>query len=179
MKSKTKRSVIIGVAAAALLGAGVFLGIWLGTGTPEPEAEPVVVQETPRGVVSGRGTVVTEDNLEEVLARRADPNRFAHYLTQMSIDWVFETATSASQNMYVANDPSNPGTVFFDLVLPETGEVIFSSPYIPLGARLDSIYLDVELPPGTYRPVVIYHLVDEYYEVQATVSVAITLRILG
>lgn len=154
------------------MAAGVFLGTWLSGGETDPE--PVVQQH-----VGGRGVIATEENIEELRAqRRDDDGRFRHYRTRMSNDWVFQTATSPSTNVFVENAPSNPGTVFFDVVLPDTGEVIFSSPYLPLGARIDSITLDVELPPGEYSPVVIYHLLDDDYEVRTTVSVGINLRIL-
>lgn len=183
--SKAKKYTVISVCAVVLVGVAVFLGAWFTREGPTPEPEPIVervvervyVTERDRVPAGGRGIVVTEDNLDEIRERMRIAEQFGHFLTSMSTDWVFETALSPSINAYVENHESNPGTVFFDVVLDD--EIIFSSPYIPLGERLDSITLDVELPPGEYRPTVTYHLLDENYQVQATLSVAVSLRILG
>lgn len=175
---KNKRLVVIFACAAVLVAAGVFLGVWL-TGRGEPEVVIVHEPAPTREYVGSRGTVITEDNLEDIRDLAEERRRFSHYEARMSIDWEFETSSSPSRNVYVENLPTNPGTVFFELVLPETGELLFTSPYIPLGGRLDSVTLDVDLPPGVYRPHVIYHLVNEDYEVMATVTVEVTMRILN
>ncbi|MCL2839584.1 MAG: hypothetical protein FWE05_02335 [Defluviitaleaceae bacterium] len=159
----------------ALVAGGVFLGVWLVGGESEPEG-PIVRERTH---VGARGTVVTEENVEELLAQMNEPSIFDHYRVRMNNNWVFNTATSPSTNMFVENHESNPGTVFFDVVLSDTDELVFSSPYIPLGGSLRNITLDTALPPGEYEAIVIYHLVDEYYEVQTTVSVGVTLSIQG
>lgn len=181
-KSKRPLAVFICVAAVALVAAGVLVGVFLagrGAGA-EPEPEPLVEYTPARETnPSGRGVVITEDNVDEFRQRNQDSARFAHYRVRMTNEWEFDTATSPSRGMRVENSEDNPGTVFFDLILAETGELLYSSPYIPLGAVLNSISLDMELSPGQHDATVVYHLVDEYYEVQSTLSVGVILRILG
>lgn len=155
------------------LGVAVMVGAWF-FGGEDTQADPPA-----RDHLQARGTVATLENMHEVFTQTEEQRRFNRYEASMSIDWEFETSRSPSNNVFVENLPTNPGTVFFDLVLPETGELLFSSPYIPLGGILDSITLDVDLPPGVYHPHVIYHLVDEDNEVRATVTVGVTMSILN
>lgn len=182
-KTKSKLPLIaLGcIAVVVLVAAGVYAGTLLSGRGAEPASALAVRNSVEREVVTGaRAVLITEENIDEVREEQAAiAERFGHYRVQMTNDWVFETAYSLSHNVNVRNDESNPGTVFFDLILPETGELLYSSPYIPLGASLDSITLDVALSPGEYEAVVVYHLVDEYYVVQTTLSVGVTLRILG
>jgi hypothetical protein len=173
-KSKSKPVFIAAIClgAAMMVVAGVFLGVWLSGG----EVESVeVVDARERGHVSARGVVVTEDNIDEFLEQQPRDTRFNSYRTRMTNEWVFSLSTGTSYNVHVENHPNNAGTVFFDLVLD--GEIIYSSPYIPLGERVDSIAIDADVPPGEHSPVVVYHLVDEYYAVRSTLSVGITLHV--
>lgn len=172
MKKPKPKTIALAGCVAAVLVVGIWVGGWL-FGREDSPPEPL------REYLHARGFVATEDNIDELFAQAAALQQFSHYEARMSIEWDFETATTPSANAYVKNLPTNPSTVFFDLVLPETGQLLFSSPYLPLGSRLDNIVLDVELPPGVYHPNVIYHLVDEDYEVRATVTVGITMRILN
>jgi hypothetical protein len=67
--------------------------------------------------------------------------------------------------------------MYFDLVLDETGEIIFSSPFIPVGARLDDVVLNTTLPAGNHPATVVYFMVDDDFEEVATVMVAVILRV--
>lgn len=131
----------------------------------------VVIKPSPTG---GRGTVVTEDNAEEIRAQIADATPIADgsYVTSMSIDWHFKGATST--DAYVANAVENTRTVYFDLLLAESNELLYSSPYIPVGAELKEITLDKELEPGTYETILVYHLVDDDENELSTLSIALT-----
>lgn len=128
--------------------------------------------------ISGRGTLATEDNVEDLIAEM-EQNTDAAYTVSMNIDWNFEDGTSPSSNAYVENDISNSRTVYFNLMLADTSEVIYSSPFIPLGSTLTDFALDKDLAAGDYPAIVEYHLVDDDHNEISTVSVTVTLHILN
>ena len=132
----------------------------------------------PRGTV-GTGVVVTEDNLQEALDWLSRPLEDATYTTSMNIEWVFERWNTPSLNAFVENYHTNNRTVYFDLWLDATEELLFTSPYIPVGAELDEMRLIKQLPAGVYPSTVTYFLVDDDYNEVANLSVAVTVRILS
>lgn len=139
--------------------------------------EPEVVESgpTPPGYV--RGTVITEDNVDEVLAQEAEPVVAGYYNCTMNVEWHFEDSSKVSYDAYVLNSTINTHTVYFDVNLEETGELVYSSPYIPVGLELDEIQLTSELEAGIYPVIVTYHLVDEDNNELSTVAVTVTLYI--
>ena len=129
-------------------------------------------------VTSGRGTVVTQDNVSQLIAE-AEQNADTAYTVSMNIEWDFENGTSPSTNAYVENDTSNLRTVYFNVLLADTSELVYSSPYIPVGSTLTGFALDKDLEAGDYLAVVEYHLVDDDQQELSTVSVTTTLHILN
>lgn len=123
---------------------------------------------------SGRGTVVTEDNADNISISQ-EPVEDGMYETSMTIDWHFVGAKS--DDAYVANVENNTRTVYFDLNLADTGENIYSSPYIPVGSELSGLTLERELEPGTYNTILVYHLVDDDNKELSTLSVALTIYV--
>lgn len=140
--------------------------------------EPDVVQ--PTAPLSGRGTLVTPDNVQELIEQaQSDANTDASYTASMNIDWYFEDGASVSSNAYVENHASNSRTVYFDLFLAESEQLVYSSPYIPVGSTLQEFALDERLARGDYPAVCVYHLVDDEHNEVSTVSVAVTLHVLN
>ncbi len=127
----------------------------------------------------GRATFVSKENVEEVKEALDTPIEDAYYTTSMTIDWNFYDGKSASTNAYVENATSNKRTVYFDVYLESTGELVYSSPYLPVGEKMNEIVLDKALDKGDYPAIVIYHLVDDEHQEITTVAVAITLHILN
>lgn len=161
--------IIIGVLVLALAGVLVFF-LW-----QREEAEP-----PPRGTVQGgTGIVLTPDNIDEVDSLLAGPGRFGQFRVGMTSEWVFDNGQAPSSTALVRNHPSNPSTVFFDVVLNDTDEVVYSSPYIPLGEEISNFALDVNLSAGVYEAMVIYFLVDDDYEVVTTASFGVTLMVMN
>lgn len=136
--------VLLLVVIAALVGVIVYL--------LQPEEEEA-------GNDRGRAVVLTEDNVAEFESESAVED--GYYLVTMNTTWEFEDGKSESSNAYVANARENTRTVYFDVFLSDTGEKVYSSPYLPVGAELENIKLEKELPAGAYTAVVTYHLVDE------------------
>lgn len=126
-----------------------------------------------------RDIVVTPDNVEEILEQMAESNPDTSYTASMNVDWYFADSSTPSDNSYVENAPENGRTVYFDILLASSNEMVYTSPYIPVGSRLESIALQSDLEAGDYEAVCLYHLVDDDNQEVSTVSVAVTLHILN
>lgn len=161
--------IIIAVLIIALIGALVYM-FW-------PESQEEVEQ---RGTTtSGSGRLLTLDNLDDVRQRMSEFSADAQYTVSMTTNWVFDTARTPSRNAVVDNLVRNSRTVYFDVIINSTDEVVFSSPYIPLGETLENFALDKDVSPGVYDATVRYFLVDDNNEVVADVAVSVTLTING
>ena len=158
-KGNGSQIIIIILLVVLLIAAGII--IYLLTRTEE---EPEVMDN--------RGTVITEDNASDVIIDQEIDD--AYYEVSQTLDWHFNG--TQSDDAYVANDPSNKRTVYFDLML-ENGEVIYSSPYIPLGSEIKGITLDKQLDPGTYETIVMYHLVDDDGKEVSSLKVGLTIYV--
>lgn len=151
------------VVIIALLGTVIYL-------LTRPQEAPA-----PQATDGVRATIVTPENVDEV--KNKEKVGIGYYSCKMNVDWNFKDSSSPSYNAYVANSENNNNTVYFDLILDETGELLYSSPYIPVGSELEDITLDANLKAGDYSATVTYHLVDEENNELSTVSVAVTLHV--
>ena len=159
------------IALVLVLGATITYFMW-------PEDEPVTIED--RGTaLGGRGMVLTPDNIEEVTRLMNEPNPDAQFTVSMTTNWVFETSLTPSRTAIVNNRESNSRTVYFDVTLRDTGELVYSSPYIPLGGTLENFALDANLRAGVYDAIIHFFLVDDDNEVVADVMDTVTLTING
>jgi hypothetical protein len=113
--------------------------------------------------------------MDEVLnAEKVDSGFFE---TRMSTEWTFINNNS-SENVYLANAETNLHTFYFDIVVGDTEkEVVYSSPYVPVGAEMPQFSLEKALDKGDYPATVIYHLMDDENKEISSVSIAVTLHI--
>lgn len=113
--------------------------------------------------VKKRDVIVNEENVEkiaeEIIAETHVPP--GNYNVTMSTTWHFTDGSSGSYDSYVENSERNTNDVYFDIVRSDTKEMIYSSPVISLGAKIEDITLDTPLEAGTYDCVLTYHLVDK------------------
>lgn len=131
-----------------------------------------------RATVSSKNVnIITEDNVEEMLEQLNKPVEDASYVCTMNVDWYFEDASQPSYNAYVMNSTDNTRTVYFDLALEEGLEILYSSPYIPVGETVNEVELNTVLEAGTYPAVVVYHMVDEEHQEVGSVTVTVMLHI--
>lgn len=128
-------------------------------------------------VSTGRGTVVTLDNKDEILADLNNKVSDGFYEIMMNVEWSFKDASTPSDDAYVANPTTNSNTVYFDVVVDSTGETVYESPMIPVGYALQDINLKSDLTAGTYPCTLTYHLVDENSKDISTLAVGVTLNI--
>lgn len=132
-----------------------------------------------------RNVLITPDNVESVvqeLEEKQEQESVApgYYTVTMNPTWHFASGSAASEDAVVVNAETNTNDVYFDIVLAEDEEkVIYKSPVIPLGGRLENITLDEPLEAGNHGCVVIYHLIDEEQNTLSTLRVAITIIVEG
>lgn len=126
-----------------------------------------------------RNVVVTPDNVDEVIKNMKEDEfvPVGSYNATMNSTWNFADGSSASSNAYVENSTSNTNDVYFDLMLADTSEIIYSSPVIPIGSHLENITLDKVLEAGSYDCVVKYVLVDENQKPLSSLKVAVKVII--
>lgn len=124
--------------------------------------------------IDTRPTVVTEDNVDEVIAAMNEPVVDGSYEVTMNTEWTFD---GNSSDAYVENSANNSRTVYFDVTLADTGELVYSSPYVPVGEKVKGFALDTKLESGTYNAVVTYHLVDDNKEEVSNLSVTVTFHV--
>lgn len=182
-KANLKKPLLIccGVCVSVAVVAGaVFAAYRMGAGS-RGESEPIVQvieRITPQSpqITGGRGTVLTPDNMRNIDEIMAVNPRATHFTTSMNTNWVFPNgSTQPSSSASVGNSTFNHYTVFFDVVLIETGEVVYASPYLPVGARVEYFALDVDLPQGEHRAIAIFRLVDEDFEELSDIAINVTL----
>lgn len=165
-KKKKKGGILVAVVIIALIGVIIYLLL-----LREPEAE----KEEER-----RNVLVTPENVESVLKDADESTPSGYYTVTMNSGWHFPNGKEPSSDSLVENVEKNTNDVYFDIVLEEDEDkVLYSSPIIPRGSRLEAVALDEDLDAGTYDCVVIYHLVDEEQNTLSTLRVALTIIVEG
>lgn len=157
--------IIIILLVLLLIGAGVIVALLLQGKSEEKDS---------RATVEARGTIVTKDNVNELL-KEEETVQDGYYDVSMSIDWHFKHGVTT--DAMVANKTTNTRTVYFDLLTEETEELVYSSPYIPVGESMQGFTLDKQMEPGEYDMIVRYHLVDDDNVEVSNLSVGVTIYV--
>ena len=165
-KLTRKQCIIIGAATAVfliLVSTIVYLLVYINN-------DQMVIDEKK----DDRPTVITKENYDEVIASLDEPVEDGSYEVVMNTKWKFSGDTS---NAYVENSRNNTRTVYFDVLLADTKELVYSSPYIPVGEKIEGFALDTKLEPGDYKGLVTYHLVDDDKQEVSHLSVSVTFQV--
>ena len=129
-----------------------------------------------------RKSVITADNAEEVIEEwineEEEKNIPKYFTVTQNTEWTFPDGLSNSTNAFVENDKSNETPVYFEVIVDSKGEVVYSSPVLELGARIDGFSLDKALEKGDYECTIVYHLVDDEQNELTTVNVGTIIHIL-
>jgi len=138
----------------------------------EAQADPTTGETTRREVVSEDvRAVLDEESAASVMEQMREEVAEGMFECQMSMNWTFDDGQAESRDAYVANSDTNTHPLYFDVILQDNEETIYSSPVLPVGTELTNFKLDKELPAGTYQATVMYHLLKDT-ESQEEVSAA-------
>ena len=176
-KSKRIRNVALSVIGAAVLVTATVLIVLHVVGGSEPEVQ--IVRERPSRPTGVAGTVVTWDNLDAIREEIDRPIEDTSYNAVMSVDWTFQRWDIPSRDAYVENSTQNTRTIFFDVFLDSTDELIFESPYLHVGESLENFALDTQVRAGQHTATLVYYLVDDDYEEITYLPVTVWLNILS
>ena len=125
--------------------------------------------------VSGSAIVVSDDNrdLQNQINEKAKDGRIVIKMTQ---NWIFEDDCTKS-NAYIANSERNTTDLRFEISLADTGEVIMTSPDVPVGSCIENFGLNKALTAGEYDVVVAHQQIKDG-QIYATVrtSAKITVK---
>lgn len=160
-KGLTKKHVVLILGIVIIICAAVIVAIFLLRDKPEPTTR-----------------ILNESNLKEIQAEVQEKVAKGMFLTHMNTTWVFPDGGSPSSNAVMGNAPGNNYPFWFDLTLPDTGEVLFESGLIPVGNEIGEIALAQDLNPGSYAALVTIHMVDEEgADVESNMNFNITLEV--
>lgn len=104
---------------------------------------------------------ITEGNYERIKEQMENEVKEGYFETYMNSEWTFPDGTSETTDAVLGNSPNNRKPIRCEIMLADTGEVIFKTDVIPVGAELPPFKLDVDLDAGTYDAVCMVYLMNE------------------
>lgn len=151
----------------------------LGRGNGDGNGETSGSADAPRKVQEQESVrlILDEESAQDVIDEMRKEVEDGMFECEMSMKWTFADGKSESKDSYVANSTNNKYPFYFDVTLRDTGELVYSSAVLPVGAQLTNIKLDKELPAGAYNAIAHYTLIrdTETQEVISTAGFGITI----
>lgn len=130
-------------------------------------------------VSDDRLVMVNESNKDTVMQDLNDKVAKGMFECKMTMRWNFTGGGQGSSDAYVANSEHNTYAIYFDVIDNESGETLFSSPYIMVGSDISGFLLDKKLSPGQHEATVVYTLVDQNndYEKISSAGFVVTMNV--
>lgn len=124
--------------------------------------------------VSGSSMVVSDDNRNVVgeINQKAEEGKIVVKMTQ---NWVF-TDGGKNSNAYLANSERNSYDLQFEMTLADSGEVIMTSPNVPVGSCIENFSLEKQLDPGKYDVIISHNQIKDG-EIYNTVRTSATITV--
>jgi hypothetical protein len=134
-----------------------------------------------RQVANSARLVLDEETASSVMEEMRKEVEEGMFECNMSMNWTFDNGEAESRDAYVANSVNNTHPIYFDLYLKDSGELLYSSPVIPVGAELTNFKLDKPLPAGVYDAKCAYSLLrdEENQEVISAANFIVTVTVLN
>lgn len=163
MNKKTERSKNFSRNAGILIGVLLIIAILLAV-FRGCEGEPVTdTPVTPNpGIVYDDGAVEggwDEADTDKIIASLNEKVEEGMINISMNTSPNFKDGTSAG-NLMIVNESINRYPQVVEITRSDTGEMIYKSGAIPVGSKIESDILDVDLAAGTYECTAMFHNVD-------------------
>jgi hypothetical protein len=133
--------------------------------------------ENSRNVLDATRMVLDEESAANVMDEMRQEVEEGMFECNMSMTWTFADGSSKSKDAYVANSTNNKYPIYFDVELKDTGEVIYSSPVLPVGSQLTNFALDKDIDPGEYKARVVYYLIRDEQSQEVVSSAAFIIKL--
>jgi hypothetical protein len=133
--------------------------------------------ENGREVVGSARLVLDESSAANVMDEMRQEVEEGMFECNMSMTWTFADGSAESKDAYVANSTNNKYPIYFDVELKDTGEVIYSSPVLPVGTSLTNFALDKDIDPGNYKARVVYYLIKDEKSQEVVSSAAFIIKL--
>jgi len=130
-----------------------------------------------REVVEPTRLVLDEDSAANVMDEMRQEVEEGMFECNMSMTWTFADGSAKSNDAYVANSTNNKYPIYFDVELKDTGEVVYSSPVLPVGTSLTNFALDKDIDPGNYKARVVYYLIKDEQSQEVVSSAAFVIKL--
>lgn len=173
-KKDNKKKVLIIVLAALLIGGGaaVFMTQRQPVAPDRPTYDLTPGSEVQQGERETPDLAALQDELNKKVAA-------GMMNISMATNPVFETGTSAGE-LLIYNSTVNNYPQVVEIYRNDTGELIYTSSGIPVGSRIDTDTLDVDLPAGDYDCTAYFNAVDpETNQMVGRAGANITIKVLG
>lgn len=108
----------------------------------------------------------------------ADENYDPTFTTDMNMVWVFPSGKRTSTNAQIGNSGDNQYPAYFEVFLDDEDQtLLYSSPVLPVGKRLNKLKLDKTLSDGEHPAICTFHILkdEESEEEISKVSFGVTL----
>ena len=174
--SKAIIIVIILLLLIIVLGLVAVIVYLLGHNNKSPQDNAASTEPTRQVQESGR-IVLDQQSAQDAVDQMRQEVAEGMFECQMTMTWNFQDGKSESYDAYVANSGMNTHPFYFDIYFDDTGEVIYSSPVIPVGASITNIKLDKELPAGKYEAICLYNLLSDTESQIVTSSAEFVIQI--
>lgn len=140
--------VILGILLVIIIGLLTAVVVLLLRKEPEQERDDGVY-------------VMEEGNYNQIAEQMEGQVQEGYFETYMNMEWTFPDGTSESTDAILGNSPNNSKPIRCEVLLSDTGEKIFATEAIPVGAQLPPFKLDVDLEAGVYNAVCRIYLLQE------------------
>lgn len=147
-----------GILIAVLLVIAVILGLFRSCST-----EPVVDDPSDgSGLVYDSGAVEggwDEADTDKIIASLNEKVEEGMINISMNTSPIFADGTSEG-NLMIVNESVNNYPQIVEITRNDTGETVYKSGGIPVGSKIESAKLSVDLPAGQYECTAMFHNVD-------------------
>lgn len=108
-------------------------------------------------------TVYTMDknNYQQIMEDMSAQVQEGYFETYMTTEWIFPDGSSEASDAMLGNSPNNTKPIRCQLILDETGEVLFETGVLPVGALVSPIKLNRNLEAGIYDATCMIYLMNE------------------
>jgi len=164
------------VIIVVLVGVIAFL---LGrNASPSDNGSGASNEESNREVVQSSRVILDQESAANVMEEMRSEVAEGMFECNMSMTWSFDDTTQPSKDAYVANSKNNTHPIYFDVILKDTGEKVYSSPVLPVDSEITNIALDKSLDPGTYKATVMYTLLKDEESQEKISSAGFVIKII-